>query len=167
MRRLAGRQAHRDAPVPLERVAAVAQRGPDAAFALLDRGVGQAQDGELREARRGVGLDADQVGFDADDGGGERGGEHGRASTRWESPRPKNATVEDTQAAPGRVRAGPHACAVTVVSHPHLLRLLMPDAPLHKRTERDVHPSRDVELRAKVGPSLAEKRPIPASPLPA
>lgn len=47
------------------------------------------------------------------------------------------------------------------MSHPHLLKLLVPDAPLHKRTERDVPASRDVEARARAGPSLAERAAVP------
>jgi len=59
-----GRHAHRDAAVPLERVAAVAQGGTDASLAFLDRGVGEAQHRELGESGCGVGFDADEVGVD-------------------------------------------------------------------------------------------------------
>ena len=39
---------------------------------------------------------------------------------------------------------------------PHLLKLLTPNGPLHKRTERDVFTSRDAELRAKSAGALRE-----------
>ena len=38
-----------------------------------------------------------------------------------------------------------------------LLRTLLPDAPLHKRTERDIYPSADVERRARSGALLRPK----------
>src|SRR5688572_29375562 len=40
---------------------------------------------------------------------------------------------------------------------PHLLKLLTPDAPTHKRTERDAFTSREAELRAKSASFLREK----------
>jgi hypothetical protein len=71
-----GRHAHGDSTVPFERVAAVAQRRPDATLALLDRGVSEAQHRELGKAGRGVGFDADEMGLDPHYRRGQGCGEH-------------------------------------------------------------------------------------------
>ena len=79
-----GRHAHGDSTVPFEGVAAVAQRRADATLALLDRGVGEAQHRELGEAGRGVGFDADEMGFDPHHRRGQGCGEHDSPFRRQE-----------------------------------------------------------------------------------
>jgi hypothetical protein len=47
---------------------------------------------------------------------------------------------------------------------PHLLRTLVPDSPLHKRTEKDLYPDAATELRAKSSILLRPRAPGLASP---
>ncbi len=71
-----GGEIHGDAAVPLEGDPAVAQGRADAGLALPHGGIGKAHHGEAGKAGRGVGLDADEMGLDAENGGGDRRGEH-------------------------------------------------------------------------------------------
>ena len=71
-----GGHADRDAAVPLELVTAVAQGGPDASLALLDRGVGEAEHRELRKPGGSVRLHPHEVGLDPEHGRRQRRRQH-------------------------------------------------------------------------------------------
>jgi hypothetical protein len=68
-------QVDRDAPIPLERVPAVAERGAHAALAFAHRGIGQAEHRETGKARGRVDLDAHQMCVDAEHGRRQGSGE--------------------------------------------------------------------------------------------
>src|SRR5207249_9143839 len=57
-------------------VPAIGNRGGDAVFAFLDRGVGQANDDDRRQSARRVDLDLDFVGINAENRGGINFREH-------------------------------------------------------------------------------------------
>src|SRR5206468_10030542 len=98
----------RDPPVPLEGVAAVAERGPDAPFALLHGRVRKADHGELRKARGGVGLDPHEVSVHPEDGRGQRRGEQGTppSTSAEDGGRPTSGLQWERNGANGSLRQG-------------------------------------------------------------
>src|SRR5207249_4933052 len=95
-------------------VPAIGNRGGDAVFAFLDRGVGQANDDDRRQSARRVDLDLDFVGINAENRGGINFREHlrevGREIFARKGTNPFSLKLRAKRGLFGRQDAAPHAC---------------------------------------------------------